>query len=231
MGRRQHVPLARDRRRVFEPYAADGLDRSPAEFTSLVPNARRRRSTSATCASTTTSAGSPTRTRSPDVARRPGRPGYADLLVVQNPATSSPGLAFLLATIDEYGADGWQDYWRGSSTTASRSSTAGPRPTTSDSPGRGRTAADRRQLRVEPAVRGAVRRPAARRLADRRSSSRRVSARSSSPGCCAAPTHPRPPAAGRLPRHRRFQRELPLNVFVFPANERPNCPRSSSTSP
>lgn len=40
-------------------------------------------------------------------------PAYAGQLVVQNPATSSPGLAFLLATIDEYGADGWQDYWSG----------------------------------------------------------------------------------------------------------------------
>ncbi len=39
-------------------------------------------------------------------------PAYRDLLVVTNPATSSPGLAFLLATIDEYGTDGWQDYWR-----------------------------------------------------------------------------------------------------------------------
>ena len=39
-------------------------------------------------------------------------PAYRDLLVVSNPATSSPGLAFLLATIDEYGADGWQDYWQ-----------------------------------------------------------------------------------------------------------------------
>ncbi len=38
-------------------------------------------------------------------------PAYADLLVVQNPATSSPGLAFLLATIDEFGDDGWQNYW------------------------------------------------------------------------------------------------------------------------
>lgn len=38
-------------------------------------------------------------------------PAYADLLVVQNPATSSVGLAFLLATIDEFGDDGWQDYW------------------------------------------------------------------------------------------------------------------------
>jgi thiamine transport system substrate-binding protein len=39
-------------------------------------------------------------------------PAYAGLLVVQNPATSSPGLAFLLATIGAMGEDGWQDYWR-----------------------------------------------------------------------------------------------------------------------
>jgi thiamine transport system substrate-binding protein len=39
-------------------------------------------------------------------------PAYQDLLVVQHPATSSPGLAFLLATIDVFGEEGWQDYWR-----------------------------------------------------------------------------------------------------------------------
>lgn len=39
-------------------------------------------------------------------------PDYAGQLVVSNPATSSPGLAFLLRTIVEYGEDGWQDYWR-----------------------------------------------------------------------------------------------------------------------
>ena len=39
-------------------------------------------------------------------------PAYAGLLVVQNPATSSPGLAFLLATIAHYGEDGYQDFWR-----------------------------------------------------------------------------------------------------------------------
>jgi thiamine transport system substrate-binding protein len=38
-------------------------------------------------------------------------PAYAGMLVVQDPATSSPGLAFLLATIHEYGLEGWQDYW------------------------------------------------------------------------------------------------------------------------
>lgn len=39
-------------------------------------------------------------------------PAYKDLLVVENPATSSPGLAFLLATIDELGADGWESWWQ-----------------------------------------------------------------------------------------------------------------------
>jgi thiamine transport system substrate-binding protein len=39
-------------------------------------------------------------------------PAYADLLVVQNPATSSPGLSFLLATIARFG-DEWPAYWSG----------------------------------------------------------------------------------------------------------------------
>jgi thiamine transport system substrate-binding protein len=38
-------------------------------------------------------------------------PKYQDLLVVTNPATSSPGLAFLLATIGAFGEDGFEDYW------------------------------------------------------------------------------------------------------------------------
>ena len=37
-------------------------------------------------------------------------PAYEGMLVVQSPETSSPGLAFLLATIAHYG-DGWEDYW------------------------------------------------------------------------------------------------------------------------
>ncbi|MFQ6272726.1 thiamine ABC transporter substrate binding subunit [Kutzneria viridogrisea] len=38
-------------------------------------------------------------------------PRYKDLLVVEDPATSSPGLAFLLGTIAANGQNGWQDYW------------------------------------------------------------------------------------------------------------------------
>ncbi len=38
-------------------------------------------------------------------------PDYRDLLVVPSAATSSPGLAFLLATIVRYGESGWREYW------------------------------------------------------------------------------------------------------------------------
>lgn len=39
------------------------------------------------------------------------KPEYAGLLVVENPATSSPGLAFLLATVAHYG-DSFTEYWQ-----------------------------------------------------------------------------------------------------------------------
>jgi len=39
-------------------------------------------------------------------------PAYKDMLSVSNPATSSPGLAFLLATIAAEG-DAWPEYWAG----------------------------------------------------------------------------------------------------------------------
>ena len=40
-------------------------------------------------------------------------PEYKGLLVVQNPATSSPGLAFLLTTIAHFGEDKYLAYWQG----------------------------------------------------------------------------------------------------------------------
>ena len=39
-------------------------------------------------------------------------PRYRKLLVVENPATSAPGLAFMLATVARFGEPGWQEYWR-----------------------------------------------------------------------------------------------------------------------
>jgi thiamine transport system substrate-binding protein len=39
------------------------------------------------------------------------RPEYRGLLVTENPASSSPGLAFLLATVRHFGDPGYLDYW------------------------------------------------------------------------------------------------------------------------
>ena len=40
------------------------------------------------------------------------KPEYKNLLVTENPATSSPGLAFLLGTVKTFGQDGWEGYWK-----------------------------------------------------------------------------------------------------------------------
>ncbi|MEL5960458.1 thiamine ABC transporter substrate-binding protein [Streptomyces sp. CLV115] len=40
------------------------------------------------------------------------KPAYKDLLVTENAGTSSPGLGFLLGTVATYGEKGYQDYWK-----------------------------------------------------------------------------------------------------------------------
>jgi len=40
------------------------------------------------------------------------KPEYKGLTVVENPATSSPGMAFLLATIGRFGEDGYLEFWK-----------------------------------------------------------------------------------------------------------------------
>ncbi|MGF1595825.1 MAG: thiamine ABC transporter substrate binding subunit [Acidimicrobiales bacterium] len=40
------------------------------------------------------------------------RPEYAATFVTQDPETSSPGFAFFLATVAAYGPDGWEGYWQ-----------------------------------------------------------------------------------------------------------------------
>lgn len=39
-------------------------------------------------------------------------PAYQDLFVLPGASTSSPGMAFFLAVVAEYGEDGWQAYWQ-----------------------------------------------------------------------------------------------------------------------
>jgi thiamine transport system substrate-binding protein len=40
------------------------------------------------------------------------KPAYRNLTVVENPNTSSTGLSFLAASIDKFGPNGWQNYWK-----------------------------------------------------------------------------------------------------------------------
>jgi len=54
----------------------------------------------------------PRTSRPPETLEELTDPAFRDLLVVQNPATSTPGLAFLLATIAAYGDPGWENFWR-----------------------------------------------------------------------------------------------------------------------
>ncbi len=52
--------------------------------------------------------------KAPATLRDLTKPEYRSKLVVENPATSSPGLAFVLSTVAEFGEAGsytWRDYW------------------------------------------------------------------------------------------------------------------------
>ena len=143
--------------------------------------------------------------------------------MVENPATSSPGLAFLLATIAHFGDDGWQDYWKQLRANGVKVVDGWDEAYDSDFTGRRRatgTVAVRRVVRVEPAadvVYAERRRPKTRRRRGARDS---ASARSSSRACCRAPTH----AGGRASSstsccRQAFQDDMPLQMFVFPVRD------------
>lgn len=97
---------------IFEPYTAAGLDAVPAALTDLVPNGEATPvDLGDVCVNYDIAALDGLGLEPPLTLDDLADPVYRDLLVVQNPASSSPGLAFLLATIDEFGTDGWQAYW------------------------------------------------------------------------------------------------------------------------
>jgi thiamine transport system substrate-binding protein len=100
---------------IFEPYAPKNLDRVPADLkldpeNRLVPidfgyvNLNYDKAALAAA-----------KLQPPADLRELTKPEWKGTLVVENPATSSPGLAFLLATIDHFGESGdytWRDFWR-----------------------------------------------------------------------------------------------------------------------
>ncbi|SNS72290.1 thiamine ABC transporter substrate-binding protein [Actinacidiphila glaucinigra] len=98
---------------LFEPYEAKGLDKVP---TALQLDAAKHRVTPIdfgdVCVNYDRKYFTEHKLPVPESLDDLVKPEYKDLLVTENAATSSPGLAFLLATTAKYGDAGWEDYWK-----------------------------------------------------------------------------------------------------------------------
>lgn len=98
---------------VFVPYTADGVDALPSDLTALVPNGEATPvDFGDVCVNYDIAALAEAGVEPPSSLADLTDPAYAGMFVVEDPATSSPGLAFLLATVVEFGEDGWEQYWR-----------------------------------------------------------------------------------------------------------------------
>jgi thiamine transport system substrate-binding protein len=97
---------------IFDPYVARGLDTVPAELQADPQHRVTPVDESNVCVDTDTSwFGHDGRPPKPSSLDDLIDPRYKNLTVVENASTSSPGLAFLLATIAAKGENGWQAYW------------------------------------------------------------------------------------------------------------------------
>ncbi|MGY6500520.1 MAG: thiamine ABC transporter substrate-binding protein [Acidimicrobiales bacterium] len=96
---------------LFEAYEAEGLDRVPEEFRIDADNRVTPVDHGAVCVNYDVDWFAGEGLAVPDSLEDLADPAYAGLLIVQNPASSTPGLNFLTATIAEFGEDGWLDYW------------------------------------------------------------------------------------------------------------------------
>lgn len=99
--------------KVFTPYASTQLDRIEPSLTSLVPDHDLTPvDFGDVCINYDIAWFTDHGVEPPTTLDDLADPAYRDLLTVENPASSSPGLAFVLATVAKYGVDGWQDYWQ-----------------------------------------------------------------------------------------------------------------------
>ncbi|MCU1502695.1 MAG: putative thiamine transporter thiamine-binding protein [Ilumatobacteraceae bacterium] len=99
--------------KVFTPYRAADVASIPAALTALVPgNEATPVDFGDVCVNYDVAYFTKHSLAVPTSLDDLAKPAYKDLLVVENPGTSSPGLAFLLATLAKFGDDGWQPYWR-----------------------------------------------------------------------------------------------------------------------
>ncbi len=96
---------------IFEPYDSPLLAQIPAEFQLDPQNRALPVDYGDVCINYDKSYFQEKNLALPESLQDLTKPEYQGLLVVENPATSSPGLAFLLASIAEFGEDGYRDFW------------------------------------------------------------------------------------------------------------------------
>jgi thiamine transport system substrate-binding protein len=96
---------------IFEPYAAPALADIPATFKLDAQNRANPVDYGDVCINYDQAYFGEKNLPAPQTLEDLLKPEYKDMLVVESPATSSPGLAFLLATIAQYGEDGYVQYW------------------------------------------------------------------------------------------------------------------------
>jgi thiamine transport system substrate-binding protein len=97
---------------IYEPYASSLLAKIPAEFQLDPQNRALPVDYGDICINYDKAYFASHQIAIPTSLEDLAKPAYKGLLVVENPATSSPGLAFLLATIKHFGTTGFLDYWR-----------------------------------------------------------------------------------------------------------------------
>jgi thiamine transport system substrate-binding protein len=96
---------------LLEPYASPGLDRVDERYR-LDPEHRVTPvDTGDVCVNVDREHYAEQDTEPPATLDDLADPAHAGQLVVQNPQTSTPGLAFLLATVARFGPDGFVEYW------------------------------------------------------------------------------------------------------------------------
>jgi thiamine transport system substrate-binding protein len=97
---------------IFEPYASPALANIPSEFRLDPGNRALPVDYGDVCINYDKAYFASTGLAVPERLEDLVRPEYRGLLVTENPASSSPGLAFLLATVRHFGDPGYLDYWK-----------------------------------------------------------------------------------------------------------------------
>lgn len=99
-------------KRVFDPYTSPGAASLDPRLTALVPSGEATPvDYGDVCVNYDIAALDAAGLQPPTSFAQLAEPQYASKLVVENAGTSSPGLAFLLASIAKFGDDGWEQFW------------------------------------------------------------------------------------------------------------------------